>query len=397
MFKTPWFALTLCLLLAPSALAHGFVYVTNYGDGTISQYRANLNGTLTPLNPPTVKAYPRCHSLAIARGRFLYALSALHWSQRNCLLSQFRIRPNGTLARLSPPTVPLSPMSDDSPILVTVEPNGRFVYVANGGGSIAGFRIQRHGTLVPLGPSSAKTPSEGGDDCHVSYDRRHGLVYVSMYGHMMIEVFGGTQAFRILPNGHLRLMPKSSTREIVEGINVTHNGRFAYIPSHYRDLEYHNAEAPKVVVSQYRTVSDGILHPLAPAQIASPLRPTQVGLPLTEKMILIHPQDRFCYLFSPNGYWVDAGTYNRRLVGSLSIAHYAIRPSGLLGRPAWQTFNLKADVWDAATDPLGRFLYLLTDNGVRPFRIRPDGSVTSLSPRSIRAGHGPLGVVCVQR
>ncbi len=90
MFKTPLLLAILCLLCASPSLAHGsFVYVTNYTDGTVSQFRAHPNGTLTPLDPPSVKAWPRCHSLAAGpKGHFLYVLSALEFSRRNCLISQ---------------------------------------------------------------------------------------------------------------------------------------------------------------------------------------------------------------------------------------------------------------------------------------------------------------------
>ena len=57
MFKSLLFTLVLFLLLiVPSSARGSFVYVTNYGDGTISQFRANPNGTLTALSPPAVKA-----------------------------------------------------------------------------------------------------------------------------------------------------------------------------------------------------------------------------------------------------------------------------------------------------------------------------------------------------
>ena len=131
MFKTLLLFAALCLLCAAPSLAHGsFVYVTNYGDGTISQFRVKPNGMLTPLNPPSVKAWPRCHSLAVARGHFLYALSSLEFSRRDCLISQFRIGSDGRLTPLSPATV-LVPYHGQGggPFLVSTDPAGRFVYV----------------------------------------------------------------------------------------------------------------------------------------------------------------------------------------------------------------------------------------------------------------------------
>jgi len=394
MFKPLLFTLALFLLLTVPATAHGsFVYVTNYGDGTISQFQANSNGTLTALNPPAVKAWPRCHSLAAdPSGRFLYVLSSLHWSRRNCCVSQFRIQANGKLTPLSPPTVPTPDTGNASPLLITAEPSGRFVYVPGRDGFVAEYRIQKNGSLKTLMPSSVQLPSAPGDDCHVAYDRLHNLVYVSTYGHMMSGAYGGRQALHIRRNGQLLVLPNSRTHDLSEGIFVTQSGRYAYIPSYYRD-----SEAPKIKVSEYRTDSDGRYVPLIPSRISVPLNPPQVGLPLNAKTLLIGPHDRFCYLISPSIHWEDAGTYNRRFVDSLSVAHCVIRPSGQLGRPVWQTFSVRSDIWEAVTDPSGRALYLLTDNGVRPFRVNVNGSVSIVGTKSIRTGYGPHGVTCVSR
>ena len=327
MFQSLLFTLALFLLLTVPSGAHGsFVYVTNYVYVTISQFRANPNGTLTALSPPAVKAWPRCHSLAAdPSGRFLYVLSSLHWSRRNCCISQFRIQANGKLTPLSPPAVPTPDTLQAAPLLISGEPSGRFVYVLGRDGCVAEYRIQNNGSLKLLMPSSVQLPSASGDDCHVAYDRLHKLVYVSTYGHMMSGAHGGRQALRIRPNGQLLVLPNSRTHDLAEGIFVTRSGRYAYIPSYYRD-----SEAPKIKVSQYRTDSDGRYVPLIPSRLSAPLNAPQVGLPLNAKTLLIGPHDRFCYLISPNIHWVDAGTFNRRLVDSLSIGRCAIRPSGQL-------------------------------------------------------------------
>ena len=194
MCKTLLLLAVLCLLCASPSLARGsFVYVTNYDDGTVSQFRAHPNGTLTPLDPPRVKAYLRCHSLATdPDGRFLYVTSGLQWSRHNCLISQFRIRLDGRLTPLSPATVPVPYKGQGGgPFLVTVDPLGRFVYVPGRDVTIAQFGIQGNGTLTPLQPALAAGGSfNGGDDCHVAYDRSHSLLYLSGYSHMMIESFG---------------------------------------------------------------------------------------------------------------------------------------------------------------------------------------------------------------
>jgi len=75
----------------------------------------------------------------------------------------------------------------------------------------------------------------------------------------------------------------------------------------------------------------------------------------------------------------------------------AIRNDGTLGRMHKQTLPVRSSVVDAQFDASGNFLYLLTGNGVRPFRVRQDGSIMPIGSRSFHAGRGPLGMVYVRR
>jgi len=389
MFKLPLLLAVLCLLLGAPSLAHSsFVYVSNYGDGTVSQFCVKPNGTLKPLYPPTVKAYPRCHSLAVAQGRFLYVLSALEFSRRDCLISQHHIQPDGTLMPLSPAAV-LVPYRGQGggPFLVTVDPSGQFAYVPGRDGTIAQFGIRKNGTLAPLDPPlAAGSRSSADDDCHVAYDRSHSLLYASGYGHMMIDSFGAVQVYRITADGALQLMPDSRRDTIVRDIAVARGGRFAYL-SRFRRDGGGDGEVT-TIVSEYRTTSQGALLPLRTPRV----RPSGMA-----SHALVDPRRRFFYMTIPDEYWVYGEQFNRRLVNGTFLERCEIRPNGTLRRRPWQTLRVQADVSAAAFDPLGCFLYLLTGNGVRPFRVKSDGSVAPLSPRSIRAGREPLGMVYAQK
>lgn len=380
----------LCLLCASPGLAHGsFVYVTNYGDGSVSQFRANPDGTLTPLDPPSVRAYPRCHSLvADPMGRYLYVLSSLEFSRLDCLVSQFRIGPNGRLTPLSPASV-LVPYKgqEGGPFLVTADPSGRFVYVPGRDGTIAQFRIQTGGALAPLeSPLAAGFRFSAGDDCHVAYDRSHSLLYVSGHGHMMAESSGGVQAYRIAADGRLSLMPRSQKYAIVRGIYTVHDGRFAYLLRYYRTDD--GMQSGRTLVSECRTTSQGML---------LPLRTPRVSLAGMASHALVDPRGRFFYMTIPDEYWVNGDAFNRRMVSGTFLERCEIPPSGLLRRRPRQTLRVRADVSAVAFVPSGGILYLLTAAGVRPFRVRPNGSIKPLAPRSTPAGCGPLGMVYVQK
>ena len=92
---------------AAVASAQGHVYVVNVGDGTISQYDAAPDGTLTPMNPATV-TNPGMHTLGAAlasalidgTGSFLYVTNSM-----DNTLSQFNIGSDGRLTPLTPSTV----------------------------------------------------------------------------------------------------------------------------------------------------------------------------------------------------------------------------------------------------------------------------------------------------
>lgn len=377
----------LCLLPPAPGFAHGScVYVSNYGDGTISQFRANPNGTLTPLDPPSVKAYPRCHSMAAdPKGRFLYVASALEFSRRNCRISQFRIRPNGSLAPMTPPTV-LVPYSGEGggPSLVTADPLGRYVYVIGRDGSVTQFRCRKDGSLHLASRSSVGGLVYGGH-YSASYDQKHTLLFVLGYGRSMDMVGGVVGTFRRqgASLGALPLAYGGSDWDTPLAFALAQHGRVAYV----LHGTYSMAEKTvRLVIDQRMTRPNGRLVPLNPPHKSLPADA------VAEKM-LVDPGSRHCYLI--NGYVYTNG--ERSALKGLRLSRYVILKNGTLGRLTRQTLPVSDGVLDAAFTPSGRFLYLLTDDSVRPMRVRRNGSVVPVTPRSIRAGRGPLGLVYVRR
>ena len=66
---------------------------------------------------------------------------------------QYRIGATGALTPLSPPTV-----STPNAISVTVDPSGRWAYVANGpNNTVSQYGIGATGTLTPLSPPTVST------------------------------------------------------------------------------------------------------------------------------------------------------------------------------------------------------------------------------------------------
>jgi 6-phosphogluconolactonase (cycloisomerase 2 family) len=77
-----------------------FAYIGDQGQSTISQFRINQDGTLTPLAPATVSAaFPS--SITISKnGQFLYATNRAGSGPPTSIVSQFRINQDGTLTPL---------------------------------------------------------------------------------------------------------------------------------------------------------------------------------------------------------------------------------------------------------------------------------------------------------
>jgi DNA-binding beta-propeller fold protein YncE len=127
--------------------ANKFAYVANNGDGTVSQYTIDANGTLTAMNPATVNAGVNPRSVAVdPSGKYVYVAN-----NGDGTVSQYTIGANGTLTAMNPATV----NAGTGPISVAVDPSGKYVYVANNGdGTVSQYTIGANGTLTAMSPAT---------------------------------------------------------------------------------------------------------------------------------------------------------------------------------------------------------------------------------------------------
>ena len=381
--------ISFCFLCVSPSLAYGsFVYVTNYSDGTVSQFRANSKGMLTPLNPPSVKAWPRCHSLAAdPKGRFLYVTSARDWKRRDCVISQFQIAPDGRLRPLTPAQV----LVPGTPATVVVAPSGRFVYVFNREGTAAQFRIGADGGLSPLPSPIIHAANAGGIVPVIGFDRRRHLLYGSYTVGFLDTVLGGTFAFTIRDDGQLLPLPGSGTfynthQQTVSppySLSLSPNGQYAYLSESLYDK--HLPDQWRDVVAQYRTRSNGVLVPLLPKTVAVELAGQSC----------IDPKGRFLYL-------LGAQTFEAGGTARYRIGYAGIHRNGVLGQFDYQTLAIPAvlPVSQAVSltfDPAGRFCCLADGNCVYLFHLYHNGSLSPLRPSKITAGNSPLGINWVHR
>ena len=383
MFKTLCLFALLCFLSPSVCRAHGsFVYVTNYGDGTISQFRERPNGTLAPLSPPTVKAHILCHNLAIARGRFLYAVSARDWSRRHCLVSQFNIARDGRLTALSPAQI----LVPGTPTIIAVEPSGQFAYVFTREGMAVPFRIGIDGRLHPLSLLPVKVADAGGVTPIIGFDNTHNVLYGSYVVAWDDNVTSGTFACFIKSNGQLDRLPgtgNSNNSQQPFSISMSPSGRYAYVVESLRDKRL--ATQWREVVAQYRTHLGGSLTPLSPRTVTVE----------TAGKSFADPTGHFLYLLYEK-------TNDINVTASYRLAYARMKRGGVLGKFAYQTLRAPASLppvqeFSLGFDAAGHFCYFVDGSYVYLFRCQSDGALVPLHLSRIYAGYGPLGIICVRR
>jgi 6-phosphogluconolactonase (cycloisomerase 2 family) len=139
-----------------------FVYVSNSGDGTISQYSVGATGSLTALSPAFVSVSgqffpPVGLSLSVdPKSRFLYAVVLPHDPPGTAAsIAQYAISSDGTLTPLAPAYVSV-PSSIVGPL--AIDPNGQYAYAAGWssapGGQVSQYAIGSDGMLSPLTPAT---------------------------------------------------------------------------------------------------------------------------------------------------------------------------------------------------------------------------------------------------
>lgn len=131
-----------------------YAYVPNFGSGTVSQYTIGADGSLTANGSVSTGtgAGSAPYGIAIVGTRVYVANGG------DNSVSQFTIGTGGALTPLvDGSNAPYGAVTTDGqPLLITADPTGRFVYVANyGDGTLSQFSIASDGHLVPIAPSVA--------------------------------------------------------------------------------------------------------------------------------------------------------------------------------------------------------------------------------------------------
>lgn len=215
------------------------VYVGNSGTDKVTAFNIEASGALTLIpqtagttNPVPVNGSDPAAIAITQNGQFLYVAN----SGSNDMTA-FSIGASGLLSLIAPSGTSANPIktSGTVPKGMVISPNGSFLYVANSGShNVTVFQIGASGLLTLVPPAGSTTnpiPTGTGGTTPNS-------LIISLNGRFLYSANGGgtISAFTIGGDGLLTLVPNSAGNLITAGINanpvaltMSPDGRFLYV------------------------------------------------------------------------------------------------------------------------------------------------------------------------
>ncbi len=201
-------------------------YVALRSSNEVAQYAVSGDdGSLTPMNPATVatgsSAFAVSTRLAIdPSGRHAYVGSAV-----DNIVWQFAIGPDG---RLSPAATPGVPTGGQFPSSIVIAPSGRTAYVTNAvGGEISQYTVSPvDGHLDPMTPAKVQTAS-GALAVGMTIEPSGRYAYVAL---AQPELAGSILAYAIAADGTLQRLPDAASASgfTPSSLAVATSGRYLY-------------------------------------------------------------------------------------------------------------------------------------------------------------------------
>jgi YVTN family beta-propeller protein len=237
-----------------------YAYVVNAGSNDISQYTIAANGTLTALATATVAAGTTPYSIAVdPLGQYAYVANYGSNSVSQYTIGTPSSLTPGALAPMSPPTV----LAGSNPISVTVDPSGTHIYVANySSGAIAGtvseYSIGTGGALTAM---ATATVAAGTNPISVTVDPSGKYAYVANYGSNSVSQY--TISSGVLTSNTAAATVAAGTNPY--SVIVDPSGKYTYV-----------ANAMSSNVSQYTIGTGGALTAMATTKVAAGTNPASV-------------------------------------------------------------------------------------------------------------------------
>ncbi len=336
-----------------------FAYVADWSKGSVSTYVVDastgrikyIGKIIAGTNPVSVALDPS--------GKYAYVA---HWEVGGGIgkVSQFTIGTDGSLTSMATPQI----NAGDGPRFVTVDPTGRFVYVANyASNNISQFKINLDGSLLPIATTTSQ-PMTG--PFSISVDSGGKYAYVANYDGDSVSIFSINSTSGVLTQ--IDADPASPNMNIPAGsspssIAIDPSGTHAYVTNFGGNT-----------LSQY-TINqmDGSLSAMADA-------PTNTG----PRSIAIDPSGSYAYVSN----WGSTSSVGTK------VSKYKIDPlNGTL--TAFDVFDAGARPIYTSVDPSGKFVFVANEvsDDISLFMINPaNGNLSSNSPSTIAAQGAPISI-----
>ncbi len=297
---------------APSPSRQPFLYMTGPGRNGVGRYRVGEDGSVSFAFPPAYTApMPPAkegfHSIITTPdGRFLYVSN-----NGDHTVSQFRIGDDGVLLPLFPPTVPAHSFpSYPTPLLM--DPRGHYLYDLSG----TLYAIGADGRLTVTASVSNDPPPKNsgppslGHDYNVTASEN---AVMNTAGTFLYTSLGLTRGYRLAPDGALTALsppiglPSEQNRSNDMALALVPSGKFAYVGT---STTLSNAFFDQIVTM--RVAPDGTLSALPgvtipkgpPSEWPHQSQPDCAGLavdPSGHFLIVINPQYLACYRIGLDG------------------------------------------------------------------------------------------------
>jgi 6-phosphogluconolactonase (cycloisomerase 2 family)/uncharacterized protein YjdB len=366
---------------ATLTVAGPFAYAVNINKANapnasnLSQYIIGTNGTLSPMNTPTVATGPNPYSLTTdPSSQFVYV--ANYNLGLTGSVSQFAIGADGSLTPLSTPSV----VAGGGPNGIAANPTAPYVYVANYNSSnVSQYSIGVGGLLTPLvtptvaagtnAASIALTPT--GTYAYVANNNFPGATgSVSQYA---IDALGTPTAGSLTPLSTPTVPAGAWPNDVV----VDPSGRFVYVVNS-------NTNASGNSISQYTIGANGLLTPMSPATVSTGTQPWSITIDAAGRNAYV-PNRNNGNVGTVSHYTIDATT------GALTLA--------VPVAPATNPVAAGTGPSSLAIDPSGGFAYVTnrypvdaTPHTISQYSIAANGDLTPLTPPAT-AGAQPTGII----
>ena len=387
-----------------------YAYVANFnlaGPGTVSQYTIESDGSLTAMTTPTVATGTQPASVTVdPTAKYAYVANSNSGD-----VSAYEIDPGtGALAQIlcvggAPACSGDNFAAGATPRSVTVDPSGKYVYVANQvTNDISQFTIEADGSLTAMTPA---TVAAGTEPWFVTVDPTGKYVYVANSGTTTVAQYsigatGGLAAIgsdiagasprsaAVHPSGIYAYVANSGSDDVAQftikvdgtfeamvvpkveagdepfAIIVDPSGRYVYVANQGSDS-----------ISQFAVFVGGRLVPIAPASVATQSGP--ISLAMTGGSAPVQAVPKYAYVANS---------------GTTTVSQFTIGADGSLTPMATPAVLAGTSPASVTVDPSGKYAYVANSGTttVSQFAIGADGRLTLMTTPAVLAGTSPASV-----